>query len=156
MSMEGRLRWMLSLTLIGAMALAGCSKAQGSNTGGGGGTSTVTPLVRPRSTAELSILQPKNGQTVHGSSVELKVSLKGARIVPATTTHLAPDQGHLHVYIDNQDGRGFQIVSMTFGLDQRIPNVAPGQHVLRVEFVASDHLPFDPRVFSSVVFRVAG
>jgi hypothetical protein len=32
--------------------------------------------------------------------------------------------------------------------------VAPGQHTLRVEFVASDHLPFDPRVISEVVFEV--
>ena len=46
------------------------------------------------------------------------------------------------------------LVSMTFGLDQSIPSVTPGQHVLRVEFVASDHAPFNPRIFASVVFQV--
>jgi hypothetical protein len=27
-------------------------------------------------------------------------------------------------------------------------------HVLRVEFVASDHLPFNPRIFTAVTFQV--
>ena len=62
--------------------------------------------------------------------------------------HIVPDEGHLHVFLDGS------IVSMQFGLDGSLPNVAPGQHVLRVEFVASDHLPFDPRLFQSVVFTV--
>ena len=53
-----------------------------------------------------------------------------------------------HVYLDGS------IVSMTFGQDQTIPSVTPGQHVLRVEFVASDHRPFDPRVITQIVFEV--
>jgi hypothetical protein len=125
------------------LVMAACSS--------GGSTTTQqpgTPQVRPNSPAQLAIVLPKNGETVTGPSVELKVSLKGAEIVPAVTTKLSPDKGHLHVYLDNN------LVSMTFGLDQMIPNVAPGQHVLRVEFVASDHAPFDPRVFQSVVFEV--
>ena len=43
---------------------------------------------------------------------------------------------------------------MNYGLTQTIPDVPPGQHTLRVEFVASDHLPFNPRVFTGVVFVV--
>ena len=46
------------------------------------------------------------------------------------------------------------IVSMTFGLSQTVPNVTPGQHVVRVEFVGSDHRPFDPRDFVEVTFTV--
>ena len=129
--------------LLASLALAACS-------GGGRETSSQNsgPQPRPSSTGRLSILLPTDGETVTGPSVELKVSLKGAEIVPATTTRLSPDRGHLHVFLDNS------LVSMTFGLDQEIPNVPPGQHVLRVEFVASDHAPFDPRVFASVVFEV--
>jgi hypothetical protein len=133
--------WTGAGALIAMMVLGACS-------GGGQGNQGATPQARPSSTARLSIVMPTNGESVTGSSVELKVSLKGAEIVPATTTKLSPDKGHLHVFLDNS------LVSMTFGLDQQIPNVSPGQHVLRVEFVASDHAPFDPRVFKSVIFEV--
>ena len=44
---------------------------------------------------------------------------------------------------------------MTEGLRQTIPDVAPGRHRLTVEFVASDHAPFDPRVVEVVAFEVA-
>jgi hypothetical protein len=129
--------------LVAGMVLAACG-------GGGGQTqgSSGAPRPRPSSPARLSILVPTNGEAVSGPAVELKVSLKGAKIVPATTTQLSPDKGHLHVYLDSN------LVSMTFGLDQRVPGVTPGQHVFRVEFVASDHAPFNPRIFASVVFQV--
>jgi hypothetical protein len=139
----GTTRTIVVGALVASVALAACS-------GGGGGKAQQpgTPQPRPSSTARLSILLPTNGESVAGANVELKVSLEGAHIDPTTTTKLAPDKGHLHVFLDDS------LVSMTFGLDQEIPNVAPGQHVLRVEFVASDHAPFDPRVFKSVIFEV--
>ena len=129
-----------------AAGLTACSS--GSASTGETNPPPTTPAARPSTTAKLAILSPKNGQTLSGPNVVLKVSLQDAQIVPATTTHIVPNQGHLHVYLDNQ------IVSMTFGLDQAIPNVTAGQHVLRVEFVASDHLPFDPRDFTQIVFTV--
>ena len=30
----------------------------------------------------------------------------------------------------------------------------PGQHILRAEFVAADHRPFNPRDFTQVTFEV--
>jgi hypothetical protein len=108
---------------------------------------TSTPDVRPSSPAKVAILSPTNGQVVHGSDVRIRVQLTGAKIVPATTTDIVPTRGHLHVYLDDQ------IVSMNFKLTGDIGHVRPGMHVLRVEFVASDHLPFDPRVFTAVTFE---
>jgi hypothetical protein len=108
---------------------------------------TSTPDVRPSSPAKVAILSPTNGQVVHGSDVRIRVQLTGAKIVPATTTDIVPTRGHLHVYLDDQ------IVSMNFKLTGDIGDVRPGMHVLRVEFVASDHLPFDPRVFTAVTFE---
>ena len=145
-----RLRTIVAVAAAGALALAACSKAGGAGPGPGNTpTGSVSPASpRPSTTAKLAILSPTNGQSINSSSVPLRVSLRGARIVPSTTTNIVPDQGHLHVYLDDA------IVSMTFGLRQTIPQVAPGQHVLRVEFVASDHLPFDPRLFRSLVFTV--
>jgi Family of unknown function (DUF6130) len=127
--------------LASMLILAACSKGTGA---GGNQTSTA----RPSSPAVLKILSPTNGEVVKGSDVKIEVSLTGARIVPATTTHITPNRGHLHVYLDNQ------LVAMNFATSDHVTGVAPGMHVLRVEFVASDHRPFDPRVFTAVTFQV--
>jgi hypothetical protein len=103
---------------------------------------------RPSSTARLSIVAPRNGEALAGPAVQLKVSLEGATITPATSTNLRPDEGHLHVILDDR------LISMTSGLRENIPDVKPGSHLLRVEFVASDHAPFDPRVVQQVAFEV--
>lgn len=108
-----------------------------------------TPSPRPESTAELAIVAPRDGQVVRGSTVMLKVSLKRARLVPTTTTEIVPGEGHLHVLLDDR------LVSMTSGLTQRLDDVTTGQHLLKVEFVASDHVPFDPRVIVAVAFEVS-
>jgi hypothetical protein len=137
----GRRSARLAMTIL-AVALAGaCSKGSGAADG------TPTPYARPSSPATVAILSPTNGEVVHGSDVKIRVELNGAKIVPATTTHIVPTKGHLHVYLDDQ------IVSMNFKLTGDIGDVGPGMHVLRVEFVASDHRPFDPRVFTAVTFE---
>jgi hypothetical protein len=130
-----------------ALALAACG---GSDDRGGDGASgsTSTPSERPSSTAELSIVSPAVGDVVHGSTVDLRVKLQGAKLVPATTTDIVPDEGHLHVILDDK------LISMTEGLEQSIPDVPPGEHRITVEFVASDHAPFDPRVVTVVAFEV--
>jgi hypothetical protein len=43
---------------------------------------------------------------------------------------------------------------MNYGLEQDLP-VQPGTIVLKAEFVAADHAPFNPRVWSpEVIFTV--
>ena len=103
---------------------------------------------RPASTAKLAIITPTNGQVVHGTTVQMKVRLRDATIVPATTADIVPDEGHLHVILDDQ------LISMTGQTTQLLSNLSPGQHLLKVEFVASDHAPFDPRVIAAVAFEV--
>ena len=130
---------------LAIVALAGVS------CGGGGAAPSspaAAPSARPSTPAKISILSPKNGQVFHSSTIPLKLSLKGAKIVQPTTTNISPTKGHVHVSLDGQ------IVSMSFNLHEPITKVAPGTHLLRVEFVASDHLPWDPRVFDNVTFEV--
>lgn len=135
----------LALMVATAFVLAAC----GSSDDGGSGTGATAPTSdRPSSTAKLSIIAPKVGEVVHGSSVDLRVKLQDARLVPATTTNIVPDEGHLHVILDDT------LISMTRGLEQTIPDVPPGEHRIMVEFVASDHAPFDPRVVSVAAFEV--
>jgi hypothetical protein len=136
----------LALIVATAFVLAACGS---SDDGGSGATGATAPSSdRPSSTAKLAIVLPKVGEVVHGSNVDLRVKLQDAKLVPATTTHIVPDEGHLHVILDDT------LISMTQGLEQTIPDVAPGEHRIMVEFVASDHAPFDPRVVSIVAFEV--
>jgi len=132
-----------AIALAALLTLSACGGA-----GGSPGQSPSGPSPRPSSPAKIQILSPRNGATVNGPTVHVRVLLTGARIVPAVTTHITPTQGHLHVYLDGK------IVSMNFSADATIPDVSPGRHLLNVEFVASDHLPFDPRVITGCVFFV--
>lgn len=121
---------------------------------GGDGTSPASPTTpttvaaRPSSTATLTITSPKSGSVVHGSTVDLRIALEGARIVKQTSTTLTPDEGHVHVLLDGV------LISMNYGLTETIPDVTPGKHLLQVEFVATDHAPFDPRVIAVTSFEV--
>jgi len=140
----------MAVTAI-VVLLAACSSGGGSPQSDGGATGSTTPSVsadRPASTAKLTIITPTNGEVVHGTTVQMKVRLKDATIVPATTADIVPDEGHLHVILDDQ------LISMTGETTQLLSNLTPGQHLLKVEFVASDHAPFDPRVIAAVAFEV--
>ncbi|MEO8251630.1 MAG: hypothetical protein ABI978_00185 [Chloroflexota bacterium] len=114
-----------------------------------GGQSTPSPSVsRPSSPAVITIDQPVAGDTVQGGSVHVVLTLTGAKIVKQTTTNIRPDEGHVHLYVDNV------LVSMNYGLEQDLP-VHPGTYVLKAEFVAADHAPFNPRVWSAeTIFTV--
>ncbi len=138
----GGLAAMIAVTALVASACGGGGNPQPSS------TTPTTAAARPSSTAKLTILSPKTGSVVHGSTVDLRIALEGARIVKQTSTNLAPDEGHVHVLLDGL------LISMNYGLTETIPDVTPGQHLLQVEFVATDHAPFDPRVIAVTSFEV--
>jgi hypothetical protein len=146
----GRTR-IVAACAIAALAAGACSSNGSPQPDTGSTGPSATPSVsadRPASTAKLSIVSPTNGQVVKGTTVQMKVRLQDATIVPATTTDIVPDEGHLHVILDDQ------LISMTGETTQLLANLTPGQHLLKVEFVASDHAPFDPRVIAAVAFEV--
>ena len=93
----------------------------------------------------VAITNPVSGAQLTGTSVHVVLTLVGARIVNATTTNIRPDEGHIHLYVNNA------LVSMNYGLDQDFA-VVPGTYVLKAEFVGADHGPFNPRVWSPEVF----
>ena len=135
---------LLAIALVAGLA-AGCA-------GSPGATATATaipsPSGRPSSPAIVTIVQPTNGEIVTGGTVHVVVTVKNAEVVKTTTTHIRPDQGHVHLYLDNA------LVYMQYSLQQDLP-VHPGTYVLKAEFVAADHAPFDPRVWSApVIFTV--
>jgi hypothetical protein len=119
---------------------------------GGGGDSGAEPAstaaARPKSPATISILAPKNGDVIKGTSVDVKMDLEGGKVVEPSVTAITPTTGHIHVLLDGA------VVSMDYGLEQKLNKLEPGTHTLRIEFVAADHLPFDPRVFDEIAFTV--
>jgi hypothetical protein len=110
---------------------------------------TVPSLgARPSSPATVAIVEPAQGATIEGETAHVVLRLNGARVVPETTTSIRPDEGHVHLYVNGL------LVSMNYGLEQDIP-VQPGSLVLKAEFVAADHVPYNPRVWSEeTVFTV--
>jgi hypothetical protein len=102
---------------------------------------------RPRSTATVSIVEPAHGAELSGLEVRVRVALTGGEVVYQTTTGLTPNEGHIHLTLDGK------LVSMLSGLDQTL-RVTPGLHLLEAEFVATDHLRFEPRVLTTVTFTV--
>jgi hypothetical protein len=134
----------LALAALAVVLLGACSST-------GGATpmpAPTTPAARPSSTAKLTILAPRNGQTLSRQTPEVRLGLTGAKIVSQTTTRLRPDQGHIHLLVDGK------LVTMNYGLNERLPRLTPGQHLVQVEFVAADHAPFDPRVLTQAAFTV--
>jgi hypothetical protein len=134
----------LALAVLTVLLLGACS-------GSGGSAPTPAPTslaARPSSTAKLTILTPRNGQTISRQSSEVRLSLDGAKIISQTTTRIRPDQGHIHLLVDGK------LVAMNYGLDEQLPNLTAGQHLVQVEFVAADHAPFDPRVLTQAAFTV--
>lgn len=135
------------LAALAALALAACTGSS-TPTVQPGPSSVASPLgPRPSSPAALKIVAPKNGSTVVGSGAEVQISLERATLVDVTSQDISPTEGHLHVYVDDD------LISMTSGLRQSLPDLEPGRHVVRVEFVAADHAPFDPRVVTQAVFE---
>jgi hypothetical protein len=133
-----------ALALAAALVLAACGGSSTGKTGDG----SPSPSPRPSSPAQITIVTPKEGKVVIGPSVLVRVRLTGATIVPATTKAITPTTGHLHLSLDGK------LISMNYQATQTLPNVPPGQHVLKVEFVAADHIPFNPRVITGVTFTV--
>jgi hypothetical protein len=128
-------------TLASAAVLAACAASASPNP-----SPAATALgPRPSSPAVVTIVQPPQGAALSGASVHVVLGLTGGRIVEVTSTDIRPDEGHIHLYVNNA------LVTMNYGLEQDVP-VAPGTYVVKAEFVAADHAPFTPRVWSTEVY----
>jgi ABC-type Fe3+-hydroxamate transport system substrate-binding protein len=137
-----------ALLIVAVLVLAGGCTSNGSVADPSATTPASSTGPRPASPAVVKIVEPKNGATEPASSATLEVSLTGAKLTPVTSQDISPTEGHLHVSVDDR------LISMTSGLTQTLPDLTPGRHTIRVEFVAADHLPFDPRVVTEAFFEV--
>ena len=144
-----RLRAAALGVVVAALAVTACSGSGGEGGSAGPATTAAATADRPSSPAKLTIKAPRQGQTVKQDRPELVLNLDGAKVVNQTTTRVQGDEGHIHLYVDGK------LVTMNYGLRQRLPQLPTGQHVVQAEFVAADHAPFDPRVLTQAAFQVA-
>ncbi len=129
-----------------AVACAGPAESPASTPATGSGSESFGP--RPSSSATLAITEPQDGQTLDGPAVHIELDLQNATITSATTTSIQPDQGHIHLYVNGS------LANMNYSTQEDLA-VTSGNYVIKAEFVAADHAPFSPRVWSNqVVFTV--
>lgn len=121
------------------LALSACSDDKKTSAPNGG--------ERPLTQARVQIVSPTPNQET-GPDVTVKVNLIGAREVPQVTGPLKPDEGHIHIALDNT------VVAMAYGESQTLTGLTPGKHAIQVDFVAVDHVPFRNRVTAAVLFTV--
>ncbi len=128
----------LAVTLVG-LVVTGCGDDKKASAPKAG--------ERPATEARVQIVSPTPNQET-GPDVTVKGNLIGAREVPEVTGPLKPDEGHIHIALDNN------VVAMAYGDTQTLTGLSPGQHAIQVDFVAVDHVPFRNRVTAAVLFTV--
>jgi hypothetical protein len=148
------------LVLLTALVLCvtACSSAAAGGGPSGSGTPAATPYPtpsgglghRPSSPVKITLVAPVNGETVHGTSILVRVSVAGGVVTPTLSAIISPTKGHVHLYLNNQ------LIYMAYTLQQKIA-VQPGlEYSMYAEFVAQDHFPFSPRdVTPTIFFTVA-
>jgi len=111
-------------------------------------TPPVAAGPRPHSAATLSIAEPAAGTRTSAEQLTVRLDLTGATLTQTTSTSVSPNVGHIHLSLDgaliSMSGDTLQVVDLR--------ELTPGKHTLTAEFVASDHLPFDPPVRAEVTF----
>jgi hypothetical protein len=85
---------------------------------------------------------------VTGANLIVKFKLTGGTFAAATSANVKPDEGFIHVSVDDQQ---LEVVNTP---DVPLYGLTPGPHTLSGEYVASDHAPFANRVIVTVPFTV--
>jgi hypothetical protein len=170
---------LLACTLSLAAALAGCSSDMNGNAGSANASAspaaspspaaqTLSEVERPQkvkdmmaqrgdednATPKLKIVEPKEGASVKGSTVKLKLDLSGD--LKGYKPHKDPETGmgnHIHVILDNEPYEAY------YNLDQpfELRNVAAGPHTIRVFPSRPWHESYkNDGAFQMVTFKVEG
>ncbi|PYS78415.1 MAG: hypothetical protein DMF66_06505 [Acidobacteria bacterium] len=171
---------LLACALVFASALAGCSSDMNANTEANANAAaspaaspspaaqTLTEVERPQkvkdmmqqrgdedsASPKLKIVEPKEGATLSGSTVKLKLDLSGDLKGYKPHKDPATNMGnHIHVILDNQPYEAYYDLGQPFELR----NVAEGAHTIRVFPSRPWHESYkNDGAFQMVTFMVKG
>jgi hypothetical protein len=164
-----------------AVSFAGCTSADNSNSNATATTNVAPPAASPSPAAQtlstvdrphkikdqmnargeqdkaapaLSFVSPREGATITGSTVEVKLNLsgdlKGYKPMKDPSTGMG---NHIHVILDNQPYEAYYDLSQPFELR----NVTEGKHTLRVFASRPWHESYkNATAFQMVTFTVKG
>ena len=175
MKLAKRLSLPGALCVSGALLLGACAPGQNSNTNT---ANTATPATSPtqqltqverpqrirdmqaqrgeqdQAEPTLRVIEPREGQTINGSTVHVRLELGGN--LRGYQTGMNPETGmgnHIHVILDNQPYEAYYNLNQPFELR----NVAAGRHTLRFFPSRPWHESYkNEGAFQMVTFTVAG
>lgn len=90
---------------------------------------------------------PREGETVTGPNVMVRVKVKNLKLEPPGLVKQA-GVGHIHYYLDDK-------VQMSAEQTFTFTGVTSGEHIVRIVLVQKDHTPFSPSVEKKVKINVA-
>ena len=107
--------------------------------------------------AEVYIISPKNGATVHADKVLVKFGLKGMGIAPAGVKF--DNTGHHHLLIDTDVPSDLsqplpaseKIVHFGKGQTETSLTLPAGKHTLQLLFADATHIPHNPPLMSKKI-----
>lgn len=109
------------------------------------------------------ITSPRDGASVRGPQVEVKVAVQNFRTVPGGT-EVKAGEGHVHILIDKPVPKAGEVVPQADGyvhlgaapFDSRTVELAPGEHTLTAVLGDSTHKVLDPAATHSINVTVQG
>jgi hypothetical protein len=154
----------LAPATLATLALLAAACSSGGAKPGASGTPTQTAsggcAQRLRSSARLEFVQPAPGASVPANNVHVKLNLVGGKIVPGTSCDVKPNEGHVHIVLDDVTisvlaGLDMVLNDIDTGGGKKVGTLAPGLHRLQAQFVDAAHVPFEPPVQVLTTFRAA-
>lgn len=155
---RNRLQSRLNITSLALMvaavlvALAACTST----------ASAPTATPSPPGPA-IKITAPADGSTVPAGNITVTVQVSNFNLVDKLGQANAPDQGHIHYFMDVDapitPGKPAVTPAGTYAATAATsyawPNVTPGTHTFSVELVNNDHTPLIPEVVDEVTITVS-
>lgn len=113
---------------------------------------TITTLAQSAG-PKLTIITPSEEQTIYGNKIPVLLSIENFNVVDyQTNPSPAPGQGHIHLWLDDQNPTAQTAVKVTSD-NFTYSDVAYGSHVLTAELVTNDHKSLAPPQAVTVNFK---
>ena len=148
--------------LIFSALFAGCTTTPTNMTTPTTTSSPVTTSLQMNGTPNIMMVQPSEGATLTGNSVDVSVDVKNFSLVDALGKASVAGQGHIHYFIDvlppTEPGKPAVTTpgsyAATINTTHTWENVSPGTHTFSVELANNDHTPLVPPVVRTVTVTV--